>query len=89
MTFIEARANDNEHTLKRMIADAYTALYNESPPAVRFGRTIVWEGRTFQLMEFGANSEGVQNEERVFRCWMLERARMQVGSVQGFVFRSK
>ena len=88
MTFIEVQINEDGQALEKLIGDAYMSVYQEAPPSFRFGRIIVWKGRLFQELQFPNSSDAFNLEDRIFRAWTLpdDRARMQVGSIQGEVF---
>jgi hypothetical protein len=90
VTFIEVHVNEDQSVLEQLIRDAYKSIYQKAPPSVRFGRVIVWSGRMFQQLELStdSNAHAFEYEDRVFRCWSLpdDRARVQVGSIQGDVF---
>jgi hypothetical protein len=88
MTFIEVHINEDGRALEKLIGDAYMSLYQEAFPGLRFGQVIVWKGRMFQELQLLESSHAFAHEERIFHSWNLpdDRARMQVGSIQGDVF---
>jgi len=88
MTFIEVHPNENEIALEKAIQHAYTAMYKETAPSIRFGRIIIWQGRMFQQLELSPVSNAFQYEDKVFHTWTLPagRGRIQVGSIRGAIF---
>ena len=88
MTFIEVHINEDESALEKLIKDAYTTIYHEATPSIRFGRVIVWQGRMFQELQLPKVADLFSHEDRIFRSWKLPdgRARMQLGSTRGEVF---
>jgi hypothetical protein len=90
VTFIEVHLNEDQSVLEKLIRDAYMSIYQEALPSVCFGRVIVWRGRMFQQLELSDDSNALEFEDRVFRCWNLpaDRTRVQLGSIQGEVFTS-
>jgi hypothetical protein len=92
MTFIEVHANEEAAGLEKLIKDAFIAVYAATPPRVGFGRVIVWKGRMFQELQLSKKPDAPRGsyEDSILNCWRLphERARLQLGSMQGEVFTS-
>ena len=88
MTFIEVHANESESAMAKLIADAYTSTYNEAPPPIHLGRTIVWQERMFRELCLPFNSMALQHEDMIFHAAAMpsDRARIMIGSMQGRVF---
>jgi hypothetical protein len=88
MTFIETYVNDDGVALVRMIRESYTAVHGVAPPILHLGRVIVWEGRVFRQLELSSGASILEFEDHLFKNWKLpgNRARIQVGSVEGEVF---
>jgi hypothetical protein len=90
MIFVEVQTNESESAVERVIADAYTATYEETPPVVHFGRVIVWKGRYFRELSFAPDSDPLLREDMIFRSlnMPLGKARILVGAFQGEVFNT-
>lgn len=88
MTFIEVHANESEPAMAKLIADPYTSTYNEAPPPIHLGRTIVWQERMFRELCLPSNSMALQHENLIFHAAVMphDRAGIMVGSYHGAVF---
>ncbi len=89
MTFIEVHLNEDQPALEKLVLESYMANWAQVQPGLTplgFGRVILWCGRMFQELQVPKGSESFVIEDRLFHCFSLPRARMQLGSMRGEVF---
>lgn len=88
MIFIEVRGNEDLEALAKRIQETLTPFCEGDLPHVRWHRTIVWQGKRFQQVEFSAGHKALEYEDNFFEVvgWQVDRAMIMVGSLHDGVF---